>query len=533
METLKNLSRSFYDFLKKNARLTSYVLKIVFKSQYSFFLFKVLSSIWPILLLLVVIYGFLTLMDQVRDLMDALIQDITYSTFAFVGLLVLSLVTWYAVKIILVLRDQTKFAMEDQEDQKGKVFISIRSGEKIGDSDSTEDSEGKRVLELFIRWIPVAFGVFPFLFFLSVLQKVEDAKMHVFIWLVLLISYLFFVCTSKGNYYTNTKQSALQQNAFADLLPIHRRVILSIVLIAISFCILITIWRTNIIISNLLGPIAVSMLAFAIWICVASFFSYLDYIYRVPFTLLCILLMTMMNNNNHQIRTIQANGDHKERSYFSKNGTVPVYFKKWLDYRIKKDNDSIPVYLIATEGGGIRSAFWTATVLNNLELYQREKKGVFFSNVFAISGVSGGSMGATLFTAQYRDNLLNPKLEFKINNYFKKDFLSPLLSALLIPDMIQKFLPIKFNGFDRAQYLEDSWAAAYKDVEIQTFRNDISETSPDNHYFETFDKPFMDLWKSPKNDFNYQIPVLFLNSTQVETGRKAILTPLDIRQYHE
>jgi hypothetical protein len=518
---MKNLITSFSLFLKKIGRLITFVLKTVFTSKYTFFGFKILSSIWPIILTLVIIYGFLTIMDQVRDLMDALIQDVKYSTFAFIALLILSLTTWYAVKINLVLRDQIKFAAEEKANQiKDNLNIDF------------VDKEGYeiRVLELFIRWIPVALGIFPFLFFLNVLQKVEDSKIHVVVCIILIIIYLFFVSTSKDNSYVNNDNRALQQNSFGDLFPLHRKSIWVIVSIAISFCALITFWYTNIIISNLLGPIAVSLLAFAIWICVSSFFSYLDHIFRIPFTLICMVLMMAMNNNNHQIRTLQPESGNGVKSYLTKNGTIPMYFGKWLESHKKNTNDSIPVYLIATEGGGIRSAYWTATVLNTLESYQKGKNGIFFNNVFAISGVSGGSMGAALYTAQYRDHLFNGRMKFCIDNYFKKDFLSPLLSALLIPDMIQKFLPIPLNQFDRAQYLEDSWSAAYRNREIQTLEDEVYADDADFEPFDTFERPFMELWKDSLRNkkFKYNIPVLFLNSTQAETGRKAVLAPLRI-----
>ena len=46
-----------------------------------------------------------------------------------------------------------------------------------------------------------------------------------------------------------------------------------------------------------------------------------------------------------------------------------------------------PVYLVAAEGGGIRAAYWTGTVLSDLA----DAQPSFGSRLFAVSGISGGS----------------------------------------------------------------------------------------------------------------------------------------------
>ena len=58
----------------------------------------------------------------------------------------------------------------------------------------------------------------------------------------------------------------------------------------------------------------------------------------------------------------------------------------------------VPMLVVATAGGGIRAAYWTATVLERLEADFKDQGGVR-PYLFAISGVSGGSVGATAFDA--------------------------------------------------------------------------------------------------------------------------------------
>ncbi len=62
--------------------------------------------------------------------------------------------------------------------------------------------------------------------------------------------------------------------------------------------------------------------------------------------------------------------------------------------------DKRPVILAAAVGGGIRAAYWTAATLATLESIDG-----FSQDPFAISGGSGGSVGAAVYTALKRDQL--------------------------------------------------------------------------------------------------------------------------------
>ena len=56
----------------------------------------------------------------------------------------------------------------------------------------------------------------------------------------------------------------------------------------------------------------------------------------------------------------------------------------------------VPMLIVATAGGGIRAAYWTAAVLDKLDT---QSDGKVRPYLFAVSGVSGGSVGATAFEA--------------------------------------------------------------------------------------------------------------------------------------
>lgn len=101
--------------------------------------------------------------------------------------------------------------------------------------------------------------------------------------------------------------------------------------------------------------------------------------------------------------------------------------------RAAADDDQLPVYFIATAGGGVRAAAWTASLLQQ---WQREEPR-FAARTFAISGVSGGAVGAAVFRACR----LRPEAAACVAGYLGADLLSPLLSAWMFEDVLGSLLP--------------------------------------------------------------------------------------------
>jgi hypothetical protein len=84
--------------------------------------------------------------------------------------------------------------------------------------------------------------------------------------------------------------------------------------------------------------------------------------------------------------------------------TVPEAARDWYKQaraayqKTHDEGQPVPMVIVATAGGGIRAAYWTATVLDRLESDFAGQGGVR-PYLFAISGVSGGSVGAVAFDA--------------------------------------------------------------------------------------------------------------------------------------
>lgn len=192
----------------------------------------------------------------------------------------------------------------------------------------------------------------------------------------------------------------------------------------------------------------------------------------------------------------------------------------------------MPVFLVAAEGGGIRAAYWTAAVLGRLA----DTHAGFADHLFAISGVSGGSVGAATFVSLLRDRehtngcaahaqrkghdtaAFGP-LELCAQEILRQDHLAPVLAKMLAPDLAQWFVPFPVAAFDRARALEDSFSDAYRRVVAGS------------QAATTFDAPFSSAWPkcatpecTPAPVFT--LPALLLNGTRVKDGQRMLHAPV-------
>ena len=191
--------------------------------------------------------------------------------------------------------------------------------------------------------------------------------------------------------------------------------------------------------------------------------------------------------------------------------------ERWQSQAPRQSDGRTNVVVVATAGGGLRAAFWTATVLGAIQ----DRVGSFNRQLFAVSGVSGGSLGAAVYVTlasgqvSLSDRTGNcggsgagtGRIECAGQAVLSQDFLAPPVAALLFPDLMQRFLPLGFP--DRAQALEQSWELAWRRA---GFGEDVWANGG-----------FRSLW--PEGRF---VPALLLNSTHVETGKRVIASNLDI-----
>jgi len=161
----------------------------------------------------------------------------------------------------------------------------------------------------------------------------------------------------------------------------------------------------------------------------------------------------------------------------------------------------VPMLVIATAGGGIRAAYWTATVLERLHTDLQQKGLAADKLLFAISGVSGGSVGAMDYIAALHSG-------DKPTAYLQSDFLAPAIASLVFSDGPSNFLP-DLGQVDRGTALERSLENGSKGYLGYSFLSFFPNKS--------------DLSKSWR-------PALLLNATHQETGRRVIASNLKIEK---
>jgi hypothetical protein len=166
-------------------------------------------------------------------------------------------------------------------------------------------------------------------------------------------------------------------------------------------------------------------------------------------SLIILAIIFSFWNDNHRIRTVPGRP--------VKRDSVIAAFERWHTL-IQKFPAPHPLYIVATEGGGIPAAYWTGIVLGGLQ----DANPNFANHLFAISGVSGGSLGAVVFDALVAENDGRFYQE-NAHEILSRDFLSPALAVMLYPDLVQRFLPVPIAYFDRARALELGWEKAWRD----------------------------------------------------------------------
>jgi hypothetical protein len=248
-----------------------------------------------------------------------------------------------------------------------------------------------------------------------------------------------------------------------------------------------------------LGMGTILFLAAASWVSVGSFLVYLGGRWQFPVITILVGFAVLFSlwNDNHYIRTVAPQE--------VKRSDVIQSFRDWYTLAEKNDGAGVvhPLFVVATEGGGIRAAYWTATVLGEVQ----DTNPAFASHLFAISGVSGGSLGAVVFDALLAEPSPAPfKFKDKADDILGQDFLSPALASMLYPDFVQRFLPFPVAYFDRGRALELGWERGWRD------------TMGNNRFAESF----VNLWNRSRE----WMPALFLNGTSVEKGHRIVTTNL-------
>lgn len=231
--------------------------------------------------------------------------------------------------------------------------------------------------------------------------------------------------------------------------------------------------------------------------------------------------------------------------------------------------DGRPI-VVAASGGASRAGFFTAAVLGELvDVTTADPKQYrpFQDQLFAISAVSGSSVGAAYFLTALQDSKegkppcngrKSPLVYFNrapeswrecMQTLLSGDFISSTLFAYVYKDALRGIAAIaRWLGFpmpDRAVILEDSWEDHYRryatDCEsprsneckdkrpglARSFVGLAGIAGPGRRVGRDVLRPEA---KPPEEAKPRKwSPLLFLNTTDVDTGRRVIISPVDPR----
>lgn len=268
-----------------------------------------------------------------------------------------------------------------------------------------------------------------------------------------------------------------------------------------------------------MGSLAVLLIAGSFFCMSGGFLCMLADRRGIPLLTLLMLIATSLHalhlNDNHRVRQYPAMSTHQHPAPppADNRPDFDAYAQTWLHSRCIPQH-VCPVIVVSTEGGGLRSAAWTAMVLSHFTALVDQAippnggEPLFERYFFAASGVSGGSLGLATYVAAVqtppRTGLSAQHLGEKVLDH---DFLAPLMANAWFVDFTQRWLPGALFD-DRGRALTRAWEQAAEDQGMHAFA-----------------KPFSALYEHADGSVDTDVPALFFNSTTVGQGWRFVQDP--------
>jgi hypothetical protein len=424
----------------------------------------------------------LVLVPQGNELLEATARhdELSFKIIFHLAVAAWALSAWYCSRVLLQRRFPGRFA-------------------------STVLESDDRFVVLLRIWLPRLLGVAIYLSLAAYFFFVAGERLEGLVVFAIGAVYWLFVV-----YRRTVLQTAPTAAARQDVLSRATKLFLAAAL-ALSLGLLAGFLASDVALPRWLGAASIILLAFASWILFGSIvLVLLPKAYGLPSLALLpvVLALAAGGVDNHEVRQLPPSAQAQRAA------SIRASALEWLQQHEKEfrqarqeGRESFPVYIAAAEGGGLRAAYWTASVLGELEVATH---GQFSRRLFAISGVSGGSLGGAAFVAELGGKVDcnapdGPSVRNCVRHFLKGDFLSPMVAYLLFPDLLQRFMPFApVRSFDRARALERSWEVSW----AQTHPSSVA-------------KPFA----APYEAVGKPLPRLFLNATRVETGKRVLVSP--------
>jgi hypothetical protein len=309
---------------------------------------------------------------------------------------------------------------------------------------------------------------------------------------------------------------------------------------------------------------AIMPLLFGSFVFIATWLAWASHKICVPVLALSIVAalgVTAFNPHFNDVRTLDSASDDLSKRQLNFDDAV----KRWMDVNCDKTTCP-PALVVALEGGASRAAFAAATAIGELldEAGKLPDSGgrpiAPARRIFAISGVSGGSVGAATIRTALSDSLQRgqggpPCLE-PTSNWFRKseegdpvrskwraslqalvsgDYLTPAFVGLAFRDNLSPPNPVSSGSMlfsdDRAALIERAIERNYDYAvrrRVPTMWEEISDDllGPGSMAQDSgMRRRFGFVWDINAPDGGW-LPLLLLNGTSAGTGARVIASDI-------
>lgn len=287
-------------------------------------------------------------------------------------------------------------------------------------------------------------------------------------------------------------------------------------LFALSWAVFVAVWLAPVPVGRFIGSPALLLVALGSWTLVGSLvLNYWPRTRRWPsLNALPLLLLVLASGvDNHPVAPPRADTPHAD--WRAARSGLEAHFDRWM----QQHPPAQPLILVAVAGGASRAAYWSGLTLARLEDEARRSGKRFGDNVFMLSAVSGGSLGAAAFVTALAAwpeplQLLLPRLDHLLG----QDLLAPAVALLLYPDLLQRFVPVldSLHRTDRSLALEQSWD---RDWRALLARDASSAAQAAAWWRAPLVQPYLD---RP----GLTLPALVLNTVRLEDGQRLLQSNL-------
>ncbi len=266
--------------------------------------------------------------------------------------------------------------------------------------------------------------------------------------------------------------------------------------VAFSFLLFCFAWAAPAVTGQAVGPSAVVFFAVAGILPWVTIVAQLGAAFRIPAAAILLawfLLCSLVNDSQHEV----GQPPFAQTMALGPRGNMAAALADWQTAQLP-ENGKTPFFIIATEGGASRAGFWTAAVLDALE---HDRPG-FSDRVFAISSISGGSVGAVGWVKE-----LQSACSGADTGLAGGDALSPAFASSFFPDALQRLSPFALFP-DSALGLEKGWESNW------------TRACPAG---PGLDQPYLDLWQGKSKSWR---PLVLVGGASQETGRRVLTSPV-------